>query len=98
LINALSGTCRSRRYGQIGIKNSLKIIVTGALLLAATSTMAGLLSSPMGVLYANPELAPVDIQNIGDDMVQIHSNGLAGEPHSRRERRASRAQSAAPGI
>jgi len=61
------------------MKNGIKIIVTSVLLLAATSTMAGLLSSPLGVLYSNPELALVDIQNIGDGTVKIRTTGLSGE-------------------
>jgi len=64
---------------KVGIRNRLKIIVTSALLLAATNAMAGLLSSPMGVLFASPELASVEIQNVGDGRVQVLTTGLTGE-------------------
>lgn len=68
------------KTGTARMRNGIKIIVTGALLLVATSAVAGLLSSPiMGGLYAYPELAPVDIENIGDSTVQISTTGLTGE-------------------
>jgi len=65
--------------GQIGLKNSLKIIVAGALLLAATSATAGLLSSPLGVFYANTELAPVFVQDNGSGSMAVRTTGLYGE-------------------
>ena len=71
----------SKRFGigPIGIKTCIRIILTGALLLTATSATAGLLSSPMGVVYTNPAFAPVASQTVGDATLQIRSDGLIGE-------------------
>jgi len=71
--------------GQIGIKNSLKIIVTGALLLAATSAMAGIISLPGSNTYTAPELALMSVSTCPGDFdgvagcVRIHTTGLTGE-------------------
>jgi len=64
---------------RIGIRNRLKIIVTSALLLAATSAVAGIIFVPVGNRYTNPEIALVDIQNGGDGTVRILTTGLTGE-------------------
>ena len=75
-----SGTNSKRlETRQSGIKTSLKIILAGALLLATTSATAGLLSSPMGVVYTNPGLVPVDTQQLGEARVQVRTDGLTGE-------------------
>ena len=67
------------------MKNRLKIIATSALLLAATNTMAGIISLPGGNTYTAPELAqtsislcPADI-NVAGGCVRIHTTGLTGE-------------------
>lgn len=78
-VKNLNTVSNHREISKISMKNRLRFIVTGALLLAATSVTAGLLSSPMGVLYTYPELAPVDIKNIGNGKVQIRTTGLTGE-------------------
>ena len=61
------------------MKNSLKIIATSALLLTASSAMAGLLSSPMGINFSNSELAPVNVQRLDESIIRVHTTGLTGE-------------------
>jgi hypothetical protein len=61
------------------MKNKLKIILGGALLLVTSIAVAGIIFVPVGGRYANPELAPVDIQNVGEGMVRIRTTGLTGE-------------------
>ena len=61
------------------MKNNLKIILGGALLLVTSIAVAGIIFVPINGLYENPELAPVDIQNIGDGTVRIRTTGLTGE-------------------
>jgi len=61
------------------MKNNLKIILGGALLLVTSIAVAGIIFVPVGGRYANPEFAPVDIQDIGDGMVRIRTTGLTGE-------------------
>ena len=61
------------------MKNNLKIILGGTLVLVTSIAVAGIIFVPVGGRYANPELAPVDIQNVGDGMVRIRTTGLTGE-------------------
>ena len=68
-----------RDIGMTGMKKRLKIIVTSALLLVASSATAGIVFLPGSNVYANPELAPVTVQHLGNDIVRIHTTGLNGE-------------------
>ena len=61
------------------IKNGIKIIVTGALLLTASSAYAGIISLPGSNVYTDPEFAQLNIQNLGDETFRVHSSGLTGE-------------------
>ena len=61
------------------MKTKFKIILTGTLLLAVTSVMAGIIFVPVGNRYTNLELAQVEIQNVGDGMVRVLTTGLTGE-------------------
>ena len=61
------------------MKNGLKIIVTSALMLAASSAMAGIIYLPVGGRYLAPEQAPVSIQNLGGESIRINTSGLTGE-------------------
>lgn len=63
----------------ISKKNRLKIIVTSALLLATSIAVAGILFVPVGGRFSTPELAPVNIQNLGDGAFRISTSGLTGE-------------------
>jgi hypothetical protein len=60
------------------MKNKLKIMLTGALLLAAATTLAGIIFVPVGGRYINPELAPVDIQSSGNGLIRIRTTDLNG--------------------
>ena len=61
------------------MKNGIKIIVTSALLLAATSATAGIVFLPTSGMYTNPELAPVNVQRLDDSIIRVHTTGLTGE-------------------
>lgn len=61
------------------MKSGIKIIVTSALLLAASSAMAGIIYLPVGGRYQAPETAPVSIQNLGGESFRINTTGLIGE-------------------
>jgi hypothetical protein len=74
--NTASNRSEIRR---ISMKNRLKIMVTSALLLAATSAMAGIIFVPVGGHYTNPELAPVNIQHFDGGTIIVLTNGLIGE-------------------
>jgi len=65
--------------GRVGLKNRLKIIAASALLLAATSATAGIVFLPTSGMYTNPELAPVNLQRLGDSIIIVHTTGLNGE-------------------
>ena len=61
------------------MKNWIKIIASGALMLTASSTMAGIIFVPIGSQYISPGTAPVTIQNHGDETFLINTTGLTGE-------------------
>ena len=61
------------------MKNRLKIIVTSALLLAASSAMAGITFLPASGRYLTIEMTDVIISNLSDDTFRISTNGLTGE-------------------
>jgi len=61
------------------MKNGIKIIVTSALLLAATSATAGIVFLPTSGMYTNQELAPVNVQRLDDSIIRVHTTGLTGE-------------------
>ena len=61
------------------MKNRLKIVITTAILLAASSALAGIVFLPTSGMYADPSLAPVNIQNLGEGSVRIRTTGLNGE-------------------
>lgn len=65
--------------GMTGMKNGIKFIVTGALLLAASSAVAGIIYLPVSGRYQAPELAPTNIQILGDESFRIHTTGLTSE-------------------
>jgi hypothetical protein len=60
------------------MKNSIRAIVTTALLLMASGAMAGIVFLPVGGQYKNPELATVNIY-IDDIIIGVHTKGLNGE-------------------
>lgn len=68
---------------RIGIGNRLKILVTSALLLAASSATPGIQFIPVVDLYVSPELAPLSVRkDSGEahlDYFTIAMNGLTGE-------------------
>jgi len=61
------------------MKNLLKIIVFGALLLTVTTALAGIIFVPVSGRYVTPELAPVDIQRTGDGLIKFRTTGLIGK-------------------
>jgi len=61
------------------MKNKLKVVITTAILLAASSALAGIIFLPAGGQYIDPSLAPVNIQNLGEGSVRIRTTGLNGE-------------------
>jgi len=61
------------------MKNPLRILVAGALVLLATTAMAGIIFVPVGNRYVTPELALVQSQSDGDGTVHIRTTGLNGE-------------------
>ena len=63
----------------IKVKNGIRTIVTSALLLAATNATAGIIFVPMGSQYTNPELVPVNVQQLDGGSIRIHTTGLTGE-------------------
>ena len=67
--------------GKISMKNKLKIVVTSALLLAATSAsaIASIISLPASGRYLIIELTDVIIAGFSDDTFRISTNGLTGE-------------------
>jgi hypothetical protein len=69
----------NRSEVRVSMKNRLIIIATSALLLVATSATAGIIFLPGSNVYANPELAPVNVQHLGNDIVRIHTTDLTGE-------------------
>ena len=69
----------STKTRMIGIKNRLKTIVTSALLLAATSATADIISLPSGGQYIYPALAPVNVQRLDESIIRFHTTGLNGE-------------------
>jgi hypothetical protein len=75
----LDSASNRSKTGKVGIKNRLKIIVTSALLLAATNAVAGIIFLPAGGQYTNPELAPVNVQRLDERIIRVHTTGLNGE-------------------
>ena len=67
--------------GRISIKNRLKIIVTSALLLAATSAsaMGGIIFFPTVGQKMTIDMTDIIISNLSDDTFRISTNGLTGE-------------------
>ena len=61
------------------MKNKLKIILGGALLVVTSIAVAGIIFVPVGGRYANPELAPVEIQPTGDGSLSVRTTDLTGE-------------------
>ena len=61
------------------MKNHLKFILGGVLLLVTSIAVAGIIFVPVGGRYSTPELAAVDIQNAGDGVVRIRTTELTGE-------------------
>jgi len=61
------------------MKNKLKTILGGVLLLVTSIAVAGIIFVPVSGRYSNPGLAPVDFQNVGDGAVRIRTTGLTGE-------------------
>ena len=60
------------------MNNKLKLTFGAALLLLTSVAVAGIIFVPVGGRYINPELASVDIQNVGDGLLRIRSTGLNG--------------------
>ncbi len=61
------------------MKNGIKIFLTSVLLLTGTNVGAGIIFVQVDGLYANPDLAAVDMQHLGNDIIRIQTTGLAGE-------------------
>ena len=70
---------RHRGIGRIFISNGSRILAAVALLLTASSAMAGIIFVPVGGQFAQPELAPVGVENRGGGKVALSSDGLTGE-------------------
>ena len=61
------------------MKNKLKIILGGVLLLVTSIAVAGIIFVPVGGRYSNPELAPVDfLVQDADGTIRIRTTGLTG--------------------
>ena len=70
------------RYDDIGIsdrKNWIRVILTGVLLLTASSASAGIIFVPVSGSYTAPELAQVSIHEFDDGNIGIQTVGLIGE-------------------
>ncbi len=61
------------------MKNRFRLIVTSALLLTASSAMAGIEFLPMSGRYVDSELATVRIQDNGSGSAAFSTTGLTGE-------------------
>ena len=57
----------------------MKIIVSSALLLTASSAFADITFFSGSNVYTDPELAQVDIQNLGDETFRVHSSGITDD-------------------
>lgn len=61
------------------MKNPLRVILGVMMLLASSVAIAGIIFVPVGGRYANPELAPVQVQDNGSGSAVVRTTGLSGE-------------------
>ena len=68
-----------RGTARFGLKTRITIILAGALLLATTNAVAGVIFVTVGNIYSYPELAPARIEEIGAGSKAVRTTGLEGE-------------------